>query len=92
MKETLKTAFGLDPLNPSTLFNPFKGQYHGGWVAPINPNREFWWNIKNQWERGAIRKIKAAFRLSVWRIFLKNLRYEFIDRPRYRKMSVNDHC
>lgn len=29
-------------------------------------------------------KVLAAFRYKVWRIFFQNLRYEFIDRPRWR--------
>lgn len=29
MFRTLKTVFGFDALNPTTLFNPFMGEYYG---------------------------------------------------------------
>ncbi len=37
------------------------------------------------WKEGVWRKIRAAFCLTVWRAWFKNLRYELIDRPRYKK-------
>lgn len=58
----LKATLGLDPVNPTTLFNPFRGQYYG----PRN------------W-----RNLHISFRRRVWRLFLSNLCYELILRPRF---------
>lgn len=75
------TALNKDSLNPSTLFNPFSGMYYGKWKDGKQSKRP----NGASFHYSKFDVISSAFRLSIWRIFFQNLKYEFIDRPKWKK-------
>ncbi len=68
------TALGRDPLNPTTLFNPFRGHYYGHWGDGVKRKvaAAFRWNVwwqfaqnlhyefvlRPRWRAGALHAIK----------------------------------
>jgi hypothetical protein len=91
---TLKIILGKDPLNPSTLFNPFKNLMgyekeirHGKYIGPkyksiLNVSNQVLFDKKN-WSYKKF-SYRVTIRWSILKVFFKNLAYELFWRNWWR--------